>query len=137
MPRRRSLLASLSALAALPLVLAACETTPAATAPSQRFVVFFTQDSAAIGPEGEQVVTTAANAAKAAPAAPVTVLGFTGPAGSQGFNQALSDARARNVADRLVAAGIPQSRIRITPRGPVPFDFVPTESRRVEIAIGG
>ena len=125
----------LLAFAALPLLLAACEA-PGTATPSQRYVVFFTQDSAAVDREGEQVVAQAAAAAKAAPGAPVQVLGFAGPAGSAAFNQALSDARARNVSDRLVASGVAQSRIRVTPRGPVPFDFVPTESRRVEIVVG-
>jgi outer membrane protein OmpA-like peptidoglycan-associated protein len=125
----------LLALAALPLLLAACET-PQANSPSERYVVFFTQDSAALDAAGEQIVAQAATRAKAATSQPVTVLGFAGPAGSAAFNQALSDARARHVADHLVAAGVARSRIRVVPRGPVPFDFIPTESRRVEIVVG-
>ena len=126
------------AAAALPLLFAACETaTPAATAQPQRYVIFFTEDSAALNENGNQVIAQAAAAAKARPTVPVAVLGFAGPAGSQAFNQALSDARARNVADTLTGLGIPISRIQIRPRGPVDFDLVPTESRRVEIVIGG
>jgi outer membrane protein OmpA-like peptidoglycan-associated protein len=126
----------LLAAAALPLLLAACEATTTAGTPP-RFVVFFTEDSAALNENGEQVVIAAAAAAKSAPAAPVRVLGYAGPAGSVAFNRALSDARARQVADELVKAGVGQARIQISPRGPVPFDSSPTESRRVEIVVGG
>lgn len=128
----------LLALAAVPLLLAACETaTTAGTMQPQRYVVFFTEDSAALNENGEQVVNNAAAAAKAASSARVTVLGYAGPAGSVAFNRALSDARARHVADHLIQQGVSASRIAIRPRGPVPFDLVPTESRRVEIVIGG
>lgn len=133
MPTRRLL-----ALAAVPLLLAACETAgTASTAQPQRFVVFFTEDSAALNENGEQVIASAAAAARAAPTAPIAVLGYAGPAGSVAFNRALSDARARHVADHLAQRGVPASRIAIRPRGPVPFDIAPTESRRVEIVIGG
>jgi outer membrane protein OmpA-like peptidoglycan-associated protein len=125
----------LLALAAVPLLLAACETPT--TAQPQRFVVFFTEDSAALNENGEQVVNNAATAAKAAASARIAVLGYAGPDGSVAFNRALSDARARHVADHLIQQGIPSSRIDIRPRGPVPFDLAPTESRRVEIVIGG
>lgn len=129
-------------LLAVPLLLglAACQAPPprmaeAGTAPVR--VVFFNQDSAALDEGGLAVVREAAAAARAAPRAPVAVLGFAGPVGSQGYNQALSDARARHVADELVAAGVEPARIAIRPRGPVPFEQMPTESRRVEIRIGG
>lgn len=129
---RRRVLLALPAL----LGLAACQT--GGTAPQEPVrVVFFTEDSAALGDSALAVVADAAALAKASPDAPVRVLGFAGPAGSRGFNRALSDARARNVADTLVAQGIPMARIRITPRGPVPFEMMPTESRRVEIRVGG
>ena len=100
-------------------------------------VVFFTEDSAALNQDGEAIIRSAAEAAKADLNARVTVLGFAGPAGSTGFNQALSDARARQVADHLVEYGVPRSRIAVRARGPVPFEMMPTESRRVEIVIGG
>lgn len=124
---------------ALLLLLAACQ------APTQRTeaarvpvpVVFFTEDSAALSEEARAVIAEAAALALANPSLPVTVLGFAGPAGSVAFNQALSDARARIVADTLVAEGVPTGRISIRPRGPVPFELMPTESRRVEIRVGG
>jgi hypothetical protein len=36
-----------------------------------------------------------------------------------------------------VAAGVSPDRIRVQPRGPVPYEAMQIESRRVEIAIGG
>lgn len=131
---RRRVLLAVPAL----LTLAACQAPAGRTALSRQpvRVVFFTEDSAALDASGLAVVADAAALAKANPDAPIQVLGFAEPAGSRAFNQALSDARARNVADTLVAQGIPTGRIRISPRGPVLFEMIPTESRRVEISVG-
>ncbi|WP_376090269.1 OmpA family protein [Roseomonas sp. CCTCC AB2023176] len=120
----------LAVLATLPL-LAACATEP----PQPLRVVFFTEDSALISPTAQQTVNDAAAAARSS-SARVTVRGFAGPAGGQAFNRALSEARAQVVRDGLVSAGVPAQNIIVQPRGPVPFEAVPTESRRVEIAIG-
>ena len=131
--RRRRLLPL--PLLALP-VLAGCEMSPRQSqAPVP--VVFFTEDSAALGEEAKGVIAEAATRARANPGQPVTVLGFAGPAGSAGYNRALSDARARAVADALVADGVAPGRLSIRPRGEVPYEMIPTESRRVEIRIGG
>jgi outer membrane protein OmpA-like peptidoglycan-associated protein len=102
-------------------------------------VVFFTDDSAAMGPEARAVVAGAAERARAQPGVPVSVRGFTAPEGNQSpaFSRALAEARAQNVADALVAGGVPRDRIRVQPRGPVPFEMMPVESRRVEIHLGG
>lgn len=119
-------------LAALPMLLvAACAT----DAPPRTATVFFTADSAALEADALDAVRLAARAA--GPSGPVTVLGFAGPVGGTAYNRALSEARAQHVADRLIEAGVARERIRIVPRGPVPFTDVPTESRRVEIRIGG
>lgn len=126
----------LLAAAVLPLALAACETAGTAAQP-QRLVVFFMENSAALDENGQEVVAAAAVAAKASRAASVRVVGYAGPAGGVAFNRALSEARARQVSDELVKDGVAQSRIQIVPRGPVPFESAPTESRRVEIVIGG
>jgi outer membrane protein OmpA-like peptidoglycan-associated protein len=125
--------------APLLLGLAACQAPAARTDLAQQpaQVVFFTEDSAALGDDARTVVADAAQLAKAHPNAPVAVLGFAGPSGSRAFNRALSDARARNVADALVAGGVASGRIQVRPRGEVPFEMMPTESRRVEIRVGG
>jgi outer membrane protein OmpA-like peptidoglycan-associated protein len=123
-------------LAALPmLALAACQVP--AQAPASRSVVFFTADSAALDENATSLVSEVADRAKASPSAPIRIRGFTAPEGSPGFNRALAEARARNVADVLVAAGIDRNRIRVEPRGPVSYELIPTESRRVEILLGG
>jgi outer membrane protein OmpA-like peptidoglycan-associated protein len=125
--RRRHLLAAAPALLA-----AACAT----EAPRPAITVFFTEDSASLEGEAMEVVRRAAAAARQAQG-PVTVLGFAGPAGGAAYNRALSEARAQHVADVLMRNGVPRERIRIVPRGPVPFADMPTESRRVEIRITG
>ncbi len=100
-------------------------------------VVFFTADSAALDDAARAVVLQEAELARASPSSPVRVLGFAAPdTGTPAFNRVLAEARAQNVADGLVAAGVAQSRVRIQSRGAVPFEMMPTESRRVEIIIG-
>lgn len=47
-----------------------------------------------------------------------------------GANRSLPEARARNVADALMAAGVAPGRARVQPRGPVPSDATPVEARR-------
>lgn len=120
--------------AALPAVLAAACTTPSATPPA--VTVFFTEDSAQLDAEAREVVRRTAAAARSG-TGPVQVLGFAGPAGGAAYNRALSEARAQHVADLLMSNGVARERVRIVPRGPVPFEAVPTESRRVEIRVGG
>jgi outer membrane protein OmpA-like peptidoglycan-associated protein len=122
-------------LAAVPMLLVAACQMPG-QAPASRSVVFFTTDSAALDENAVSLVSELAERAKASPSAPIRIRGFTAPEGSAGFNRSLAEARARNVADVLVAAGIDRSRIRIEPRGPVSYEMIPTESRRVEILLG-
>lgn len=123
-------------------VLAACGGGRASDAPASGRaipVVFFTDDSAAMGPEARAVIEQAAERARARPGVPVAVRGFTAPAStaSPAFSRALAEARARNVADALVAGGVGRDRIRVQPRDPVSFEMMPVESRRVEILVGG
>jgi outer membrane protein OmpA-like peptidoglycan-associated protein len=131
--RRRVVLAN----ALLGLFLAACQSPQADLAREPVRVVFFTEDSAAMDESGLAVVADATALARANPNAPVRVLGFAAPEHSRAYNQALSDARARHVADTMVAQGIAANRIQIRARGPVAFELVPIESRRVEIRVGG
>jgi outer membrane protein OmpA-like peptidoglycan-associated protein len=102
----------------------------------QGLVVFFTADSAGLDDSAQAVIKQAADLARSNPSATVRVLGFAAnDTGTADYNHTLALARARNVADGLVAAGVPQSRVRIQSRGAVSFEMVPTESRRVEIVI--
>jgi OmpA family len=103
---------------------------------ARRLVVFFTADSAGLDDSAQSVIKQAADLARSNPSAPVRVLGFAAPdTGSPEYNHTLALARARNVADGLVAAGVANGRVRIQSRGAVPFEMMPTESRRVEIVV--
>lgn len=124
--RRRHLFAAAPALLA-----AACATQPTAQAVS----VFFTADSSSLDGEAQAVVRAAAERARGS-SGPVSVVGFAGPAGGAAYNRALSEARAQHVADLLVSSGVARDRVRIVARGPVPFESIATESRRVEIRPG-
>lgn len=103
-----------------------------------RGVVFFTADSAALDDAALGAIRESAALARANPSTIVHVRGFAAPdTGTAAFNRTLAQARAQAVADNLAAAGVPANRIRIESRGAVPFEMMPTESRRVEIVIGG
>lgn len=96
--------------------------------------VFFTEDNAELDTDAQAVVRRTAAAAKEG-TGPVTVLGFAGPAGGAAYNRALSERRAQHVADLLERYGVARGRITISGRGPVPYEQVATESRRVEIIV--
>lgn len=125
-------------LAAPLLAIVGCAQTRPGPAPAAvNTVVFFTPDSAALDPAARDAVAKAADAAKQRADATVHVRGFAAPdAGSAQFNNSLSRTRAEAVADALVTAGVPRSRLSMESRGAVPYDLMPTESRRVEIVVG-
>jgi outer membrane protein OmpA-like peptidoglycan-associated protein len=115
---------------------AACARAPG-SAEGPRTVVFFTADSAGLDDGALAVIRQAAEAARTNPSLPVRVVGFAAPdTGSPAYNKELARARAQNVADALVAAGVPQTRLRLESRGATSFEMMPTESRRVDIVIG-
>ena len=99
-------------------------------------VVFFSESSASLDSAAREVIAEAANLARRYPLQPVRVLSYVSPAGAPAANRELAEARARAVADALIAAGVPADRIRVEPRGAVSYAAMPTESRRVEIRIG-
>ena len=109
----------------------------AADPPTQKFVVFFQEWSAAIDEPAQTVVKQAAAFAKANAGKPVRVNGFADPTGSKQANTLMSDLRAQVVADLLVSDGVDAKRIRQRGRGPVQFALSSQESRRVEISVGG
>jgi outer membrane protein OmpA-like peptidoglycan-associated protein len=124
--------------AALPM-LAGCEAFNAATGRRMEDepvdIVFFTVDGDTLDDSARAVVRGAAQAAARHPYARVNVFGYAGPAGGVAFNRELSDRRARHVADLLREFGVAGERIFVIPRGPVPFEMAPIESRRVEIRL--
>lgn len=108
------------------------------TVPSE--VLFaFDSDTLAPGAAGEldRVVATI----KARPDAKVTIEGHTDDVGDDAYNQALSERRARAVADHLAQKGIPRDRIgarglgKTRPVAPNDGDEGRKKNRRVEIVI--
>lgn len=99
-------------------------------------IVFFEGFSAEIPESAQEVLRGAAATAARYPAARVLVMGFAGPTGGQAYNQELSQQRANAVAAKLRELGVAPDRIAIQARGPVSFDLVELESRRVEIRFG-
>jgi len=121
----------------LPLIpaLAACASFNRDPAAEPVRVVFFSEDSDTLDAPARGVVVSAAEAARNYSAVRVNVFGYAGPVGGAAFNRALSEARARHVAELLRQSGVPADRVFILGRGEVPFDMAPIESRRVEIRL--
>ncbi|MGX9965725.1 OmpA family protein [Roseomonas sp. F4] len=117
-------------------ILAACAADPRELVGQPPRVVFFEADSAELDEPALAVLADAARLARRHPEVPVQVRGFAGPAGGAAFNRELSERRAEHVASEMVKRGVARSRINVVGRGPVPFDSVPIESRRVEIVVG-
>ena len=115
---------------------------PAPSAQLQRtFLVFFDFDKATITPEADRVIRQAAATAKQANVQLVIATGHADRAGSDRYNQALSERRARAVRDILVSAGLSQNQIQVSGRGESQ-PLVPTadgvrepQNRRVEIVL--
>ncbi|RVT98784.1 OmpA family protein [Rhodovarius crocodyli] len=99
-------------------------------------IVFFEGFSADIPDSAMENLRGAAATAARYPTSRVLVMGFAGPTGGQAYNQQLSQQRANAVAAKLRELGVAPERIAIQARGPVSFDLVELESRRVEIRFG-
>ncbi|WP_237213162.1 OmpA family protein [Falsiroseomonas oryziterrae] len=136
--RRRAALAAFAAAPAT--LLAACmspqERAELASLPVH--LIFFADDSVAVGPRAQTVIQDAANIATQHPNARVRVLGFVAPDPGQAPLVALSRARAEAVANELQRLGVAATRIRVEGRGAAPFSGpeAAIEARRVEIHIG-
>jgi outer membrane protein OmpA-like peptidoglycan-associated protein len=108
----------------------------AADVPSQRYVVFFQEWSAALDDAAQSVIGEAAEWVKSHPGNVAHVNGFADPTGSKQANALLSDLRAQMVVDQLQTDGVDPKRIRQRGHGSVQFALSSQESRRVEISIG-
>lgn len=98
-------------------------------------VVFFTNDSVAIGPNAKTAIDQFAQDAGTVPNRPVLVEAYAGTSSSPAANRQLSLARAQVVADELVARGVNRARITLQPRPPTGED-PGVEGRRVELEFG-
>jgi outer membrane protein OmpA-like peptidoglycan-associated protein len=114
-----------------------CGSAYAADGQVRRFVIYFTEWSAALDDTAQAVVSQAADLVKSHRRGTVTVTGFADPTGSKQANILLSELRAQRVADLLHDGGVATSRIHPIGRGSVTFTMVAQESRRVEIAVDG
>lgn len=117
------------------LLIAAAGTLRAADAPTQKFVVFFQEWSAALDDSAQSVISQAADWVKAHPGYVAHVNGFASTVGSRQANMLLADLRAQIVVDQMVSDGLAAVRIKQRGHGPVPFALTAQESRRVEISV--
>jgi outer membrane protein OmpA-like peptidoglycan-associated protein len=100
-----------------------------------KFVVFYSPWSANLDGKGVSVVSQAAQAALSDPVATVQVVGFASTVGMDQANLTLSEERATNVMNQIIADGVPVSRITSMARGATTYQLDPIEARRVEIDI--
>jgi outer membrane protein OmpA-like peptidoglycan-associated protein len=107
--------------------------------PSSQYEVYFDFNRADLSAEAEAVVRTAAKSAMAGNLAQIAVVGHTDTVGSDGYNQKLSERRAKAVEDALVADGVPSGTIAARGVGkadlmvPTPDGVREPKNRRVEI----
>lgn len=119
--------------------LAQLEARPVAAAISEEHQVYFEFDKADLTPEGRAAVAAAARDLRASQPNQIEVAGHTDRAGTEGYNQELSEARARTVADELAAQGVPADRIRTQAFGesdpvvPTPDGVPQPQNRRAVI----
>jgi outer membrane protein OmpA-like peptidoglycan-associated protein len=106
-----------------------------AQAEPEKMVVFFTEWSAALDNNANNVIDDAAKLAKSADGKQVTIRGYADTTGSEDANKLLSDLRAQVVADRLMEDGVSARAITKAGKGEIPADLFKQESRRVEISV--
>ena len=103
--------------------------------------ILFATDSFAVRPDLQRDLRTVAGNLQAYPDSTIQIIGHTDNTGDAGYNQTLSERRANAVADVLLDAGIPFSRVATIGRGenaPVASNLSPegrAQNRRVEIVI--
>ncbi|HEX7038349.1 MAG TPA: OmpA family protein [Pseudomonadales bacterium] len=103
--------------------------------------VVFDFDSDQLNPGGQQTLARVAETLSAESNAYILVEGYTDAVGSESYNQALSERRAKAVKAALVKGGLPEERIDIAGHGeafPVASNDTPQGrqmNRRVEIVI--
>jgi peptidoglycan-associated lipoprotein len=80
--------------------------------------VYFGYDADSVSEEYREALTRTADCIKSAPAdRGVYITGYTDPRGTEEYNIALSERRARSVADYLANLGIDPARFQIVPKG--------------------
>ncbi len=114
---------------------------PAPPAVPQKFLVFFDFDRSDVRTDAQKIVTEAADYAKKNGKAVIHVTGHTDRAGTDAYNLALSERRARAVQAELTKLGFTANQITISGKGESE-NLVPTgdgvrepQNRRVEIVM--
>jgi peptidoglycan-binding protein ArfA len=103
--------------------------------------ITFGNDGFSLTPADEQILTQVADKLKACPTAHATINGYTDNSGTEGINIPLSDQRAQNVADFLVAHGVGLAQLVVKGLGSInpvaPNDTAEgrAKNRRVEIVV--
>ncbi len=94
-------------------------------------------------PGAKQVIAEAARYGKQLGGAPTIVVGYTDAAGSEGYNQALSERRSEAVRQELLAQGVKGGAVEMAWKGKhdlavkTPDGVKEPANRRVTIVIGG
>lgn len=103
--------------------------------------LLFPYDSDALLPAGQQNLNNLAQSLQRYPETEVLIIGHTDAAGTDAYNQGLSERRANSAANILAGYGIPRDRVRTMGRGesePVAdntTEFGMQQNRRVEVVI--
>jgi outer membrane protein OmpA-like peptidoglycan-associated protein len=112
-----------------------------APAEARTYLVFFDWDKYNLTPRATQIIAEAASDSKTQTTTTLDVSGYTDTSGTPVYNQGLSLRRAKAVAAKLVADGVPGSEIEIHAYGETHL-LVPTgpgvrepQNRRVEIVL--
>ncbi len=117
--------------------MAQLEARPVAMAETHQ--VYFEFDSAELTPQGRAAIAAAARDLQRSRVSQIEVAGHTDRAGTEGYNAALSNERARAVAEELAALGVPPNRIRTQGLGesepvvPTPDGVPQPQNRRAVI----
>lgn len=107
----------------------------------KRFLVYFTTGSNELTAESVDLIATIQGELGRLPAPEVIVIGHTDRVGTLESNDALSAKRAEFIRDKLVAVGVPATRIETSGRGereplvPTDDEIAESRNRRVEIKI--
>ncbi|SEH24628.1 Outer membrane protein OmpA [Magnetospirillum fulvum] len=114
---------------------------PAIERPTQPIIVHFASNKAEISASTMQRLWDAAPGLKAAKPDEIRISGFTDARGAKTYNRALSERRARAVAEQLIKLGVTAPVIEIVGKGesrPTPSVPHPSQNddRRVEITWG-
>ena len=114
---------------------------PLPAPPARDYLVFFDFDRSDVRPDSAQILDQVVASFGALNASTISLVGFTDLAGSNDYNQNLSDRRAVSARDYLVSKGVSEAAIRSAGRGEngprVATDdgAREQENRRVEIRI--